>query len=188
MFQSQAELLSKTKPTIGLFPRLALLTLATLAATGCLPGRPGWSGAEPSIAKVDATNYSLDPAAHSKDFVLLLVKVKNPCLSQVKGFIACVADHGEHDGPLEHPFNLAAGKDNLFTFPFDRPKSFDYSVRCRLRFGELDNGAIRKPSPWVKVAVTAPQPQPQHRRASSLAARQLRTNSQTKTVTPTSER
>ena len=167
MFKSQDGVTSRQDPAMKSLTLAVMLTLSMLAVAGCLPGRPGWTGSEPSISRMDVSSYSLDPAAHSDDFVLLQVKVKNPCLDRVKGVIACLADHGQQPYPLEHPFRVAPGKADQFIFPFDRPKSFAYTVRCRLRFGDRDNGTMRLPSPWVKVQVPASR-QP-HPRAGSVA-------------------
>jgi len=135
---------------------VSLLVLLTLAPAGCMFGRPGWAGEEPSITSVAVSSYSLDPSSRAPDFTLLKVKVKNPCQDRVGGVIACLADHGQQHKALEHPFRVAPGNDTRFTIPFDRSKSFSYSVRCRLHFFSEETGAIRQPSPWVKVEVPAP--------------------------------
>lgn len=180
MFNRQDEVAGRQALVVKHFALVAALTLSALMIPGCLPGRPGWSGSEPRITRMDVSSYSLDPAARSDDFVLLQVNVKNPCLDRIKGVIACLADHGEQPHPLEHPFGVAPGKANQFTFPFGRPKSFAYSVRCRLRFGDKDNGTVRLPSPWVKVEVPAPKrPRPKAGSVATLPSSEAQTMTQT---------
>ena len=133
-----------------------LIVLVVMSAAGCVHGRSGREAAQPSITDMVIFSYSLDPASRVEDFILLKVKVKNPGQDRVDGVIACLADHGRQNSALEHPFEVEPGKNTRFTIPFDRSKSFSYSVRCRLRYNSEETSAVRHPSPWVTVEVPAP--------------------------------
>ena len=90
--------------------------------------------------------------------MLLNIAVNNPSPNPIKGVISCRMPRNGKEVPVEHPFDVASGKQRSFTVPLDRPRTYRYSVRCQLRFLDDGLGTVRDPSSWVEVAVPAARP------------------------------